>query len=183
MQNAFSTLGFQGSGRTPGSKPSHRHIHHSMVSLATLLAVTIGLFGSDVSVTAAEPIITLKMAKLEISDRRFTTSRERFAATVPVATVETVNQPPPENFKSLMVEKFNLPTTSLLAKPEATPINPLEITRRISRSNSRVGLWASATFQAGYGQIFFDQIEKTYCPTSTGWEVPGCGYLKIRFKF
>lgn len=142
-----------------------------MIVFASMLGV--------VCVGAAEPIITLKMAKLELPERRFPIVRDR----VVVVASERQNSPAAENFKTMTPEQFALPTNLLLAKPDHEARNLLVISRKHSRENSHSGLWASASFQAGYGQIFLDQNERTYSPTGTGWQEPGCGYLKIRFRF
>ena len=182
VQDAFSTLTSRGSERTPGKTGLHQHIQGFRRALSALMAFVVICVSGAVAARATEPIITLKMAKLEVPDRRFPITRDRLVVNAPVAP-ENRDQRALENFKPLAAEKFTLPANLLLAKPNRASKNPLVLTRKNSRVNSHVGLWASASIQAGYGQIFFDQTEKTYCPTGNGWQEPGCGYLKIRFRF
>ena len=166
----------EGSERTSEKKHLHKHICGS-----ALLAFFVFFCGAG-AIQAAEPIITLTMAKLEVSDRRFSLTRNRPAINAPAAPETPIPQSS-ESFKTFTSENFTLPTHLLLARPGHETRNPLVITHRNSHENSRAGLWASASVQAGYGQIFFDQTEKTYYATGPGWQEPGCGYLKIRFRF
>jgi hypothetical protein len=64
--------------------------------------------------------------------------------------------------------------------PEAR--NPLQLSRATAR-NSETKLWASASIQAGYGEVYFDKTPAIYGHNGTGWQEPSCGYVKFHIRF
>jgi hypothetical protein len=142
------------------------------------LAIAVALGFITFSLEAAEPLLTLAMAKVDYSDHHFQSIKERVSVNPTVSPAPRISETPTDTLKPLATEKAFLSTKLVLAKPERQSTNPFILAGK----GAHAGLWAKASFQAGYGQVFFNQTEKTYCPSGTGWEEPGCGYLKVHFR-
>lgn len=133
---------------------------------------------TSLHVSAAESMLSLTMAKLDFrAERRGPASR--FSETQLVERAQHV-----EVFLPRRNEILSLPKTLILEKPAPQEKHsPLQITRRSARGNEDAKLWASASIQAGYGEIYSDKTSAIYGHNGTRWEEPSCGYIKIRFRF
>ena len=131
------------------------------------------------SLAAAEPILSLRMAKLEIrTERRAPISRLGSGTPAAIETARHVEVPLPRRN-----EMLSFPRSLVLEKPVAERHRLLEISRRDALNDEDAKLWASASIQAGYGEIYPDKIAAIYGHNGTRWEEPSCGYIKIRFRF
>lgn len=144
---------------------------------AMILAFSLGLI-LNLSLAAAEPILSLRMAKLEIrTERRSPISRIASGTPAAVETAQHVEVLLPRRNEIL-----SFPRSLVLEKPAAERHPLLELSRR-SAFDQDAKLWASASIQAGYGEIYPDKTAAVYGHNGTRWEEPSCGYIKIRFRF
>ena len=144
-----------------------------------ILLLSVGLILNASLATAAEPILSLTMAKLDFrSERRAPISRFTPGTSTPIQNARHV-----EVFLPRPTEFLSFPHSLVLKKSAAQEPHPLlQLTRRTAR-NQDAKLWASASIQAGYGEIYPDKTAAVYGHNGTGWEEPSCGYIKIRFRF
>jgi len=61
------------------------------------------------------------------------------------------------------------------------PPNVLALAGQASSDRGFARVWNR--LGAGYGQVFYDKTAVLYGRNGTRWEEPGCGYLKISFRF
>lgn len=145
----------------------------------TILLLSVGLILNASLAVAAEPILSLTMAKLDIrSERRAPISR--FA---PGTSTTIQNARHVEAFLPRPTEFLSFSHSLVLKKSTAEERHHLlQLTRRSAR-NQDAKLWASASIQAGYGEIYPDETSALAGHNGTRWEEPSCGYIKIRFRF
>jgi hypothetical protein len=173
---AFSLLTFRGSPRTPKLKAP---LSPASFTLAFAVALTL----NALPLTAAEPILTLAMAKSDSSNYRLQKAKDRATPSSPVSATPRFNETSVRTLAPLARENIKFSTTLLLQKPEREVTSPLTLTRKTLRADHRVGTWARTSLQAGFGDIFYDKVATAYGRTGTGCEEPSCGYLKIHLRF
>lgn len=166
MQKTFPILASYRSGWTAKVGTAHRR---------RAFWVVLCFAASLCSIHAAEPILTLAMAK---TDSLFSKERPANRASAKVNLVRVAPT------KLSPADRLSLSTVKLLEKqPGPKPANPLVLTRRSALKNKAAGRWASATVQAGFGEIFYDKPASVYGRNGTGWEEPSCGYVKLQLRF
>jgi hypothetical protein len=132
---------------------------------------------------AAEPLLTLAMGRADTSNAR----RVQIAKTAeasPAATVPALTTIPRSFRLSETNEVARFSTRSMMEKRTEKEVrHPFKLARRNDPANSDVRLWASASLQAGYGEVYSDKSSSIYGHNGTRWEEPSCGYVKLHVRF
>jgi hypothetical protein len=139
---------------------------------------------SGISVNAAEPILTLAMARFDHSASRRIQNSNEHSNSNPLAAVAALTSSDPSLATETGVESPSLSASCLLERSKnRITRSPLRLTREVAEGNVDIRLWASASIQAGYGEIYREKPARIYGHNGTGWEEPGCGYVKIQLRF
>ncbi|MBC8096930.1 MAG: hypothetical protein H7Y43_14075 [Akkermansiaceae bacterium] len=145
--------------------------------------VAVSCVAAPFTISASEPILNLAMLKTDSTERRIVFRESPRVILKEIKPALAIEPPRLKLRLAPTTDDTSLKTMSLekRATPEAR--NPLKLSRRAARENSEARLWASASIQAGYGMIYTDKTPGLYGHNGTGWEEPGCGYVKIHFRF
>jgi hypothetical protein len=127
--------------------------------------------------SSAEPILHIARAKTE--------SRARESLQLPKTRSIARSNASQANLLSAALtnslQEFNAPGTALLQRRASAAASPLLLGKKHVRIQSHSEIQASV--RAGYGEIFYDKSAAVYGRNGTGWQEPGCGYLKIDLSF
>ncbi len=137
--------------------------------------------GAVFNVIAAEPVLTLAMAKMETRvERRLPIVREPAEASKPAPAVPASAAFARETFRGLLDE----PSLTLSQSPVRTAsLYPFAVVRRPVASGQPVRGWARTSIEPGFGDFDAEKSVRIYGRNGTGWEEPSCGYVKIHVKF
>ena len=164
-----------------GNNPVSAKVHWSLLKGRLLLAL--GLVLAILSTKAAEPILTLAMVKTDSAFDRHVRVRENLNSSRLTPKPALPNEGSPTFFRRIAFEQISISAPLMLEKrPEPTARNPLQFSRATAR-NSETKLWASASLQAGYGEVYLDKTPAIYGHNGTGWQEPSCGYVKFHIRF
>jgi hypothetical protein len=148
-----------------------------------LLIAVAALSVGEMAGRSAEPILTLAYLRTDTAPS-YAPSPGPARATVflQAPSVPSTNAP-----ARLSLDTNGVPVQTVTALSLSTGEQPsrdmLKAGPRTDEEAERRGLWASARFQAGVGQIFHDRPAVIYGRNGTRWEEPGCGYLKVSIRF
>lgn len=149
-----------------------------------LLQLLIAMLG-PVAAKGAEAQLTLAMASIDVSPAKshhFPRVPEFSHYVQPTPVMVERIEGPDRNLGNDTVH-FPAGVTLTLEAPEREAANPLAWTRRNADDTARGGFFRTATLEAGFGQVFYDKNATIYGHNGTAWEEPGCGYLKLCFRF
>jgi len=132
---------------------------------------------------AGEPSVKLAMISYHHSPAQQPSARSDFfaASLLHSSTAASRDGDEARTLELIVGKEIDFPAGRYLEKqPASNRRNPFLLLHRNLRGLGRPGVWAS--LQAGYGQLCCDR-SIIYGSNETGWQEPGCVYLKAAFKF
>lgn len=156
----------------------------SICSRLLLVTWFAGAFtNSPLIATASDPVLNLAMVRMNHTERHVV-YRETATTTLKDIKPMALNALPSVSYQFLLNDGTPSFKAAILEKrPAQAARNPLKLSHRTVPENTTSRLWASASIQAGYGEIYQDKTPSIYGHNGTGWQEPSCGYVKIHFRF